>query len=379
MRRRQALLVSATVICSACAHAPNSFRLVQVERNTVLVPPGVKDAMVARASVRLTARAGKVECPPSPGGLRISGKSLIATREALTATTADELNGWLVSLERKGCLGSGEAFTLTAALIDSLPLELAKRRSLLGASEGIVLTSVNSLRVVSPVFRPGTPAGATAIADEPAKASQGRNGASVNVEIKANPDLTGYEIAWYDVLQRTDGAGFRIAPRSAEVHIEGKVEKESAPGVDRFALGPDARWFRYFLMTRQSTDRNDYNIVVLSGHTPGDLESRTQAFAKDAAAYLRSADKKSFAAMTPQFGVNPYIRVKLQGVESDLELGSTVRQAIEQSAGRGSAVGVLSRLTVLKPHGGKLSRVEWDRGTQTILNLTLEGGEEIAW
>jgi hypothetical protein len=83
--------------------------------------------------------------------------------------------------------------------------------------------------------------------------------------------------------------------------------------------------------------------------------------------------------MTPEFGVNPYVRVRIQGVQSDLEPGSTVRSAIEQSTGRGSAVKVLPGLSVRKPHNRGMARVEWDRTTQDILNLMLEGGEEISW
>ena len=66
-------------------------------------------------------------------------------------------------------------------------------------------------------------------------------------------------------------------------------------------------------------------------------------------------------------------------------MGSSIRQVIEQTAGRGTASNALARLSVLKPyHVQKLSRarlspVEWDHRTQDILNLMLEGGEQIAW
>jgi hypothetical protein len=71
--------------------------------------------------------------------------------------------------------------------------------------------------------------------------------------------------------------------------------------------------------------------------------------------------------------------VKTKQAEVDLELGATVRTAIEQSAGKGRAPGVLGGLRVLKLHNGKLTAVEWDRTRQDILNLPLEGGEEITW
>ncbi len=371
------------ILESACAHPPHSFRLIQAGPSAILVPPGVRDASVVTATIPLPVHRGKSDCPPSPSGLRIRGKSVTVTREALAATTPEELRGWMASLEKTGCIGSGESFALTAAIIDALPLQISRRGSLRGEGlsiRGVTdLTSVNSIKIVSPVFRSGTETGASAIASEPLKVSAGEKPGSIDVALKANPDLTGYEIAWYDVQPRLDGPGFRIVPRSAEVHIGGQVEKETTPRVNRLAVAPDARWFRYFLMTRSSTNKNDYNIVVLAAPTANELEVRTQAFEKDAGAYLQSADKTSYAAMTPQFGVNPYIRVKARQVEVDLELGATVRAAIEQSAGKGSAAAALAQLTVRKPHDGKLSLVEWDRSKQDILNLPLEGGEEITW
>jgi hypothetical protein len=297
----------------------------------------------------------------------------------MAGVTFDELNAWAAALERTGCIGAGEAFTLTTSVIDALPLGLSERRQLRGealATRGSVdLSSVNALRVVSPVFRPGAPPG-TAIATEQSEVSGGPNG-SITVELKANPDLTGYEVAWYDVRKREDGPGFHIAPRTAEVHIAGKVEQEPAPRVNPFVFEPTARWFRFFLITRASA--NDYDMVLLSAPTASDLEARTELFRRDAAGYLRSADKATYAAMTREIGVNPYVRVRVNGVETDIPVGDSIRQVIEASTGRGQAANALPHLTILKPHGGKLCRVEWDHSARDILSLTLEGGEEIAW
>lgn len=32
------------------------------------------------------------------------------------------------------------------------------------------------------------------------------------LDLKPNPDLIGYEVAWYDIRNRQDGPGFRIVP-----------------------------------------------------------------------------------------------------------------------------------------------------------------------
>lgn len=132
MPRFGALLALLAILVSACAHSPRSFRLVEAGPNAILVPPGVKDASVVTASVPITLRRGKPACPPSPGGLQIRGKSLVVTRDALAATTPEELRAWTAALETTGCIGSGESFRLTAALIDALPLQLSRRGTLRG-------------------------------------------------------------------------------------------------------------------------------------------------------------------------------------------------------------------------------------------------------
>jgi hypothetical protein len=240
---------------TACAHPAGSFLLVTRAPNALLIPPQVKDASVDRTSLRLQRGRTKAACLESAGGLRMAGKSLVVNRDVLTASAPGELDNWAAALEKAGCISPGETFALKTTVIDSLPLTLSQRARLRGfALAGIGsanLTSVDSLRVVSPVFRPGAPPGSSAIAAAKASVSAGPNG-SINVDLttKENPDVRGYEIAWYDIKDRNDGPGFYIAPRSAELHIEGKVEQEAAPGTNQLVFEPAARWFRFFVKTR---------------------------------------------------------------------------------------------------------------------------------
>jgi hypothetical protein len=382
----RSVLAIVAAMLTACAHPAGSFRLVTRTPGTLLIPPQVKGASVDRTSLRLQPGGTKAACLASASGLRIVGRSLVVNRDLLTASAPGELDNWAAALERAGCIGPGETLALKTAVIDSLPLEPSERMRLRGyalATAGSAdLTSVNSLRVVSPVFRPGAQPGSSAIAAGQPSVSDGQNGA-INVDLIANPDLRGYEIAWYDVKDREDGPGFYIGPRSAELHIAGKVEREEAPSANRFVFEPGARWFRFFVKTRLSA--NDYNIVLLSASTASDLETRTANFQKDAPQFLQSASKTFYVAIPKEIEVSPYIRVKVNGVETDVPMGSSIRQAIEQTAGRGTAPNALARLSVLKPYRVQklpragLSPVEWDHRTQDILNLTLEGGEQIAW
>jgi len=114
---------------------------------------------------------------------------------------------------------------------------------------------------------------------------------------------------------------------------------------------------------------NDYSIFLLPAPTASDLDVRTVAFQKDAAACMRSTGKRSCAALMREVEVNPYTHLRINGVETDVPLGSTIRQIVKQAP--------IQQLVVLKPKGGKLFPVSRDRGTQDILALPLEGGEEI--
>jgi hypothetical protein len=379
-------IVAATL--TACAHPAGSFRLVTRTPDALLIPPQVKDASVDTISLRLRPGRTRAACLESAGGLRIAGKSLVVNRDVLTASAPGELDKWAAALEKAGCISPGETLALKTTVIDSLPFTPSQRMRLRGFALAAIgsanLTSVDSLRVVSPVFRPGAPPGSSAIAAAKASVTAGPNG-SINIDLttKENPDLRGYEIAWYDIKERNDGPGFYIAPRSAELHVGGKVEQVAAPGTNQFVFEPAARWFRFFVKTRVSA--NDYNIVLMSGSTASDLETRSVNFQKDAAAFLQAAGKASYVVIAKEIEVNPYTRVKVNGIETDVPMGSSIRQVIEQIAGRGSASNALARLSVLKPYRiqksprTRLSPVEWDRRTQDILNLTVEGGKQIAW
>jgi hypothetical protein len=244
------VLAILAVTLAACAHPAGTFRLVTRTPDALLIPPQVKDASIDTTSLRLRLGKTRAPCRESSGGLRIAGKSIVVNRDVLTASAPGELDRWAAALEKAGCISPGDTFGLKTTLIDSLPLTPSQRMRLRGFALAAIgsanLTSVDSLRVVSPVFRPGAPPGSSAITAAKASVSAGPNG-SINIDLttKENPDLRGYEIAWYDIKERNDGPGFCIAPRSAELHIAGKVEQAAAPGTNQFVFEPAARWFAF--------------------------------------------------------------------------------------------------------------------------------------
>ena len=58
---------------------------------------------------------------------RISHRRKIVDRDArgFNVNHSAELSAWTTSLEKTGCIASGESFALTASLLDALPLEVA--------------------------------------------------------------------------------------------------------------------------------------------------------------------------------------------------------------------------------------------------------------
>lgn len=364
----------ATLCTAGCAHRPEAFRLLTPAKQAILIPPDAKDFNVVRATLRIGAFPRKTVCPSSPHGLLVqrkwlTGPRVIVTRDAIGSTTGPELFAWTVALEKQGCLPENAALSLSERVIDALPLDVAKRSQLLQGRGD--LTNVNALRVVSPIYKAGGPASAGEITS----ISQGGSPNSLSVDLKDSQATTGYEIAWYDLQARDSQPGYRVVPRSTEVHLDGAVEHPPAPATDRFQADPQARWHQLFMMTKVS--ENDFDFVVLSARTSAALLDDVAAFQNDAGAFLKAADPASYTLLPHGTGINAYVRVKINGVLVDLPRGSAVRHALLQASADPRTVP--PHLKVRKLHNGKLYPVEWDPKSDQILSLPLEGGEEIDW
>ncbi len=373
MMDTRSLVVYVSMTCAAlagagCASRPMSFRLTAPG---LLLPPDVKDATVSLATLRLPPVSRKVVCAASAHGLLVQrGNRIVVTSAAMNATPAAELFAWTVALEKQGCIAPNTAFRVAEDIIDALPLDLAKRRQLL---EGRVdLRAVNSLNVLSPVLKPGTTG---PLVSDVTSVTPGAGGAGIEVAVKANPGVIGYEIDWYDVQPKEGGAGYRVVPRSAELHVGGDVQHPAVPSTPRFQFGADASWYELNMMTRVSS--NDFDFVLFSAKTSAELQESVASFQRDATAFLKTADPSTYTVLPHGTGINAFMRVKINGVAFDMARGSTVSQAITMAKGDPRAV--LARLKVGKLHAGRLFPVVWEAGVDRILSLPLEGGEEIAW
>ncbi len=351
---------------AGCAKKPSAFRLATPGNVATLIPPDAKDATVEQAIVRIPPVARKISCAPSPHGLIVSRKGIVVTRTAIDATPPAELFAWTVDLEKQGCLPANQAFQTAERIIDAVPLTLNKRFQLVQGRGD--LRPTNSLRVVAfSVMKPGSSGPVLEI-----QSMKPGTGANIDVDVKSSSDVLGYEIDWYDFAPQAGEAGYRVVPRSAEVHIGDNVTHPAAPTITRFDFPGAARWYELYMMTKVSS--NDFDFVVFSAKSSGDLASSVASFQTDAAKFLASSDAHSYTVLPHGSGINAYIRVKVHGAMVDLPKGSSVRQAIGQDPAP-----LLPRLRVLKLHDGKLFPVIWPPGTDEILSMGLEGGEEIDW
>ncbi|HVW08958.1 MAG TPA: hypothetical protein VHC90_10265 [Bryobacteraceae bacterium] len=370
-----ALFAAAVLVLSGCAHPVPAFRLTGPAM--LMIPPGPKDTTIVQAVVPIPRIPKKTICAASRSGLSIerkgrTGARVVVTRSAMDAVTAQELYAWTLSLESSGCLPVNESAKLAANIVDALPLSVSKRTQLLQGRND--LTPANSLRVVSPVLKPGAKLDGSPLAQTRAIA-EGSTPGTIDVDVKLKPEVIGYEIDWYDFAPQERGPGYRVVPRSAEIHIGDQIEHPEATAVKRFEFGPAARWYELYMMTKVST--NDFDFVVFSARTSEELHNSVAAFQTDAANYLQTADPHTYTVLPHGSGINAYIRVKLNGVLTDLPKLNTIRQAIQQAGGDPNAA--LPKLKVRKLHDGVLYPVQWPAGTNTILSLPLEGGEEVAW
>ncbi|HEY4087247.1 MAG TPA: hypothetical protein VGM43_14980 [Bryobacteraceae bacterium] len=368
------LAAAAALLAVGCAHPVPAFRLTSP---AMMIPPGPKDATILQAVVPIARIPKKTICAGSPHGLSIerkgrTGARVVVTRDVMEAMTAQELYSWTLGLEAAGCLPMNESARLAANIVDALPLAIQKRTQLLqGRSD---LTPVNSLRVVAPVLKPGAQLTGSPLA-EVQGVSEGSKPGAIDVDVKLKPEVIGYEIDWYDFAPQDSGPGFRLVPRSAEIHVGDRVEHPDVTSVKRFEFGPAARWYELYMMTKVSA--NDFDFVVFSARTSEELHNSVAAFQADATNYLLTADPQTYTVLPHGSGINAYIRVRLNGVLTDLQKPVSIRQAIEQARGDPSAA--LAKLKVRKLHDGALYPVQWLAGQNAILSLPLEGGEEIDW
>lgn len=335
------------LLCAGCAvKQPNTFRL----KNNLLIPPASAETAVQRKLMV----PERLACSPSPLPIKARGKRTEFTvrPEELAKLPPAAIRTWTVALEEKGCLPSGN--NLAEQIAYAVPLKPNTAFQLLYANDRqsgwLDILPGMRLQVVSPILR-----------DEkvdPFEISKvtGTDSA-INVELKSNSNVLGFETSWYTV----DGG--RIVAGQAERVISGKSEAHPSP--DFFRLQPEARVYRIYYKANQT---GFTQLIAAARHT-SDFPAQLSSCEQMPAGWCMSIPLR--------VAVNPLIRVQVNGKETLVHLGSSVGEAIRRGGGQIDAA--LPHLTVRKPYKGSSVPIEFTPPDRTILQLALSGGESISW
>jgi hypothetical protein len=346
------------LLLSACAvrqPGPHAWRYTA----GTLMPPGVRTPDLAQRTFQAPIR-------PSGNCLEGDALSIRKRRSGITVTVHREAllrqpGGWLTDLldraESQGCVPPGQGAILAARILEAVPLPSGAALGLLrgdGKRDYVELLAGSRLQVISPIRRPG--AAAADLANAPMQVS-GR-GSTINIDIKMPDYLLGVEVAWYDLIAKPVGRGVSIVPVSAQLHLEGKVEERPGPAENLLQFPAEMGYYRLFYKADQS---------------------EVLAMAATRAALPLDPDAGGAArfAIPRGVGVNPYMRIAVNGAPLTVPYSATVRSVLQAAKKRPEEV--MATLAITKPFAGRLVPVEFDRTKQEILNLALTGDEEIRW
>jgi pimeloyl-ACP methyl ester carboxylesterase len=358
----RAMVISATLLLSGCA-APPAWRLT----NKVLVPPGIAGPGVAQRTFTADIEAGGGTCPPE---IRVRGRRVQVTvsRDTLLKQPAGWLTAWTEELEASKCISPREGPKLAGLIAGSLPLDPNAAFKLLNAGDRLAGADLGPgirLQVVSPILVDGKSFEPPVPVEEPTG-----TGKTLNLTFKV-PNLLGVETDLYGVRQRAGRPGFVIVPLGADRKIDGKTEHVSQPATNYFQFSENAAFYRLFFKAGQS----EFTALVVAGRTRAELEA---AVLNPALASCMDLPPGMCVTLPKHVAVNSMIAVTVNGKEALVNWGSTVDAAIRASGERQPG-SVLPRLSLSRPHDGKLVAVDFDRSDPAILGLVLAGGENISW
>lgn len=339
---------------SACAvrqPAPRDWRFAAA----TLIPPGVSTPGLAQRSfsapIRTTSNC--LESDALTIRRRRSGISVTVHRDALLR----QPRGWLADWVDR-CVPAGQGALLTARILESVPLPTGAAIRLLrddGKQNFVELLPGARLQLVSPIRR--TASAPAALADGPMQVTAGQ-GNNLQVEMKAPDDSIGFETAWYDLVPKPNGRGATFALASVQVNLGGHVESRSAPATNLLQFPPEIGFYRLFY-------KSDRTAILALAPTRAALPTDPDACGPACFPIPRSV------------GVNPAMRILVNGAPMSVSYNATVRAVIQAAKKRPEDV--LPTLAITKPFAGRPVNIDFDRTKQEILNLALTGDEQIRW
>lgn len=375
MYHRAALLaLLASMGCAVRRPSLQTYRLLQRDAHTVLVPPGMAGPDVAQRTFTTDIAPGRGSCAAAADtGIRMRKKRLhmqvTVARDWLAQKPAGWLSDWADEIEARGCVAPGDGPALAAQIAESLPLDLNATFRLQYRTAQGEISAQTRVQVVRPILREGTPPD-TSIVEQTETSG---NGNSVTVVGRSTANLIGYETAWYAVEPKSSRIGYRIAPLFAERNIGGSIERRVQPDINPFVFPPEAAFYRLF----NKADPTGFTALVIAARTHRELEVGTRALETGEG----SCEKLTGGwciAIPKADGVNLFQPVSVNGSEVLVTWGGTVAAAL-RAAGERQIEAVLPRLSISKPYHGRLAKVEFDPTSPAILSLILTGGEVLSW
>ncbi len=338
-------IACALALLAACvARRPDlqSYRLTRAGDSVVLLPPGVASPRTSHRSIPTDIDRS---CRASvPIALRPRGSHLQATvwRDRLSHLPAGWLADWAAGLELRGCIPPGEALALATRIAEAAPLSPDQGfRLLYSVTQGDIVPQTR-IQVVTPIF------GQSAVLD-------------------------GYETDWYNIESVPGRAGVRIRPRAAERVIAGVSQQLPGPRESYFRSLPGVGIYRLFY----KQDQTGLAAWVVAAATRPELDARTQAL-QTGTLTCEALGPSECVAIPRMAAINLFLPVSVNGREVLVPWAGTIGQAL-RAAGAPSPQSLLSRLTISRPHDGRLLPVRFDSTSPAILNLPLVGGEVINW
>ncbi len=365
------------LVVSACAYRPKpsaNWRVAAVEGGHLLIPPqAVPTTQLTLRNARSRRSAPDSKCRVELPKIRLEW----ARRTAHVTIAADEVEP-LRSISLSGGKGPSEAGVPLSDLSwwKNFSSELSARESIgcVGAaeSERLLQRIIDNLAMPSLLafqLRYGN------IADTGYFDLQPNFALRWVIPISHSGDvLRGFDTLIYDVKPRAAG-GVKLELRSTERDVRGSVSNRHRRVAARMVIPSSALHYRYFFRAWQvSRDRKMGLLVTSRVETLDGLTRRFEASPETFCSSLKGSDAACITVPNDTT-VYPEVRVVVNGKPAYLPVGATLREAL----GKQWKPEDLPRLAVLRPWGGRLVLVDFDRSRQDILRVTLIGGEDIRW
>jgi hypothetical protein len=224
------------------------------------------------------------------------------------------------------------------------------------------------LRIVAPVL---SRAGA-----EPTTASDGvaKQAPAAQLSVQASADLTGYETALYSVHQAAN-SGVLLKLDGISVQPIGKHNETDLSRKDYLSSVTKTLFLRLYFQLRHAPA--DHPQVLLVGDSQGELNEASGEFeqAPDTYCAARHAHARCIV-FPPSTAVNAEILVYVRKRPVHVPLSGTLSDALV-AAGISDPQTVVGKLKIERIWNSHPVNVSFDRDSNSILKLSLIGGDRI--